>query len=149
MKRRIVPIFLLAALLAIASIGCSREFCSRCGTVVRTVTLRDVTFAFNKATLKPEAKHILDSNLGLIADDPTLDLSIEGHTDIVGSDVYNMKLSERRAQSVYNYLLSKGVAAKRMRTVGFGRTRPLVPNDTPANRSLNRRVEIKFIKARP
>ena len=70
-------------------------------------------------------------------------LGIEGHTDSVGSDSYNQKLSQERAESVKGFLVEQGIPAERIPAVeGFGRTRPAAPNDTPPNREKNRRVEI-------
>ena len=128
--------------------GC-RQMCKRCGHTVKVTVLEGVNFDFNKATLKPAGKAILDNDVKLLADDKTLDVSIDGHCDIVGSDEYNQKLSEARAKAVFDYLVSKGIAADRMKTAGYGRSRPIVPNDTEANRAKNRRVEINIIKARP
>ena len=92
---------------------------------------------------------MLDEDVALLEKNKSLDISIEGHCDIVGSDSYNNRLSEKRAKAVYSYFLGQGIPTERMRTVGYGRTKPLVPNDTPANRARNRRVEIHVIKARP
>jgi len=116
--------------------------------VVRVTVLRGVHFDFNKSEIKPSGIPILNEDVKLLNKDPSLDITIGGHCDIVGSDAYNQKLSERRAQAVYNYFLRQGIWTDRMRTIGYGRSRPVVPNDTEANRAMNRRVEIKIIKAR-
>jgi outer membrane protein OmpA-like peptidoglycan-associated protein len=70
---------------------------------------------------------------------------IEGHTDNVGSRAYNTDLSKRRAKAVETYLVSKGIAAKRLRSDGFGFDKPVAPNDTPLNRAKNRRTEFKVV----
>jgi outer membrane protein OmpA-like peptidoglycan-associated protein len=71
---------------------------------------------------------------------------MSAHTDSYGSDDYNFKLSDNRARSVMEYILSKGIASNRITSQGYGETRPVVPNDTDENRQLNRRVEFKILK---
>jgi outer membrane protein OmpA-like peptidoglycan-associated protein len=73
-------------------------------------------------------------------------LEIQGHTDEKGSDDFNMKLSQSRADAVKNYLVSKGIVADTITAKGFGESKPIVPNDTDANREKNRRVEFKITK---
>ena len=75
------------------------------------------------------------------------DISIElsAHTDDIGSDAYNFKLSDQRAASVAEYLITKGIGKKRIISKGYGKTMPLVPNDSDENRAKNRRVELKVI----
>ncbi len=140
--------FSMAAIIGIFcfSVGCSGERCIECGTVVHKTILEGINFDFDKADLLPSAYPILDKDVKILMNDPKLNVSIEGHCDIRGSDEYNQKLSERRAKSVYNYFVSKGISKKRMRTVGFGRSRPLVPNTSEENMAKNRRVEIKVIE---
>ncbi len=149
MKRNSLIVACLAVVVAVTFAAGCRKMCERCGHVVKVTVLEGINFDFNKATLKPEGKAILDKDALLLSEDGTLDVSIEGHCDIVGSDEYNQKLSEARARSVFEYFLSKGISGDRMKTVGYGRMRPIVPNDTEANRAKNRRVEINIIKARP
>lgn len=144
----IVIAFVLFALLAPFSVSCTGARCADCGKTIKIDRLEGVHFDFDKYVIKKAGKKILDEDVALLDQNKTLDISIEGHCDIVGSDAYNQRLSERRAATVYDYFLKKGVSAKRMRTIGYGRTKPLVPNDTPANRAKNRRVEIHIIKAR-
>ncbi|MFO8184727.1 MAG: OmpA family protein, partial [Candidatus Aegiribacteria sp.] len=69
-------------------------------------------------------------------------------TDSDGSDSYNQTLSEERAASVFNYLVNKGIAARRLTTVGYGESRPLVPNTSDANKAMNRRIEFEVISNR-
>jgi outer membrane protein OmpA-like peptidoglycan-associated protein len=104
--------------------------------------LPGANFDFNKATLKPEGKAKLDEAAGIMNKYPDLKVSVEGHTDSIGSDAYNMKLSERRAESAVSYLTSKGIAASRLSAQGFGKTRPVADNKTDAGRAQNRRVEL-------
>ena len=104
--------------------------------------LSDVHFAFDSATLKSEAKSILDSVVSTINSSPSDTISIEGHTDSTGSDAYNSQLSQRRAMSVADYLASQGVSSSRLQPVGKGESYPVASNDTSEGRSQNRRVEI-------
>jgi outer membrane protein OmpA-like peptidoglycan-associated protein len=101
-----------------------------------------VNFAFNSADLTPEAKKNLDAIAEVFIEFPDTDLMVEGHTDSVGDENYNMKLSQRRADAVVNYLKSKGVAANRFSVKGFGETRPRFDNATKEGQAKNRRVEI-------
>lgn len=149
MKARFLYVVLLiAALSLIFAFGCAAR-CANCGKVVKVTVLDGILFDFNKAVIKPEGKTILDKDIALLKKDDKLNISVEGHCDIVGSDEYNQILSEKRAKVVYDYFLSQGIDAKRMATVGFGRKKPVAPNDTEANRAKNRRVEVNIIKARP
>ncbi|HZD54785.1 MAG TPA: OmpA family protein [Candidatus Aquicultoraceae bacterium] len=106
------------------------------------LTIGDVLFAFDKASLSPEA----DRNVVKLADFlkkyANRNVLIEGHTDSVGSDEYNMELSRKRADSVKEKLLGYGIDPARITTVGYGEKYPAVKNDTEFNRSLNRRVEV-------
>ena len=125
--------------------GCAGR-CVDCPHVIKTVILEGVNFAFDKSDLLPVAYPILEEDVRMLKANPELRVSIEGHTDIRGSNAYNQKLSERRAQSVYSYFVSQGIAGGRMSTVGYGRSRPLVPNTSEENMYKNRRVEVKIIK---
>jgi OOP family OmpA-OmpF porin len=108
----------------------------------------DAFFDFDKATLKADGKAKLDdltSNLNSL----NLEVIIAvGHTDSVGSDKYNQKLSIRRAEAVKSYLVSKGVDAKRVYTEGKGEKQPVATNKTAAGRAQNRRVEIEVVGTR-
>lgn len=123
-----------------------KDWCVKKETVVKVTTLDGIMFDFDKSEIKPAAKPILDNNVQLLKQDAKLSFRIEGHTDSIGSDAYNQRLSEKRAKVVYDYFLSQGIPAGRMSTTGFGKTQPKVSNDTPENRSINRRIEIKIIK---
>lgn len=100
-----------------------------------------VRFDFNKATLTPQAKANLDKLKKVFTDYPDTNIVIYGYTDNKGSVEYNLKLSEQRANSVRNYLVSKGLVASRFTTRGMGIADPIESNDTDAGRSKNRRVE--------
>lgn len=127
--------------------GCTGARCEKCGEkVVHLTVLEGVNFAFDKADLLPVAYPILDKDVTALKNDPKLNVRIEGHCDIRGSDEYNQKLSERRAKTVLNYFASKGIDKKRMSAVGFGRSKPLVPNTTEENMYKNRRVEVKIVE---
>ena len=104
--------------------------------------LKSAHFDFNKAILKPEGKSELDHAAEALKAEPALKATIEGHTDSVGSDAYNMKLSERRANAARDYLVSQGIDAGRITTQGFGESKPVASNDTEEGRAQNRRVEV-------
>ncbi|HST24257.1 MAG TPA: OmpA family protein, partial [Blastocatellia bacterium] len=108
------------------------------------VNLSDVLFDFNQATLKPDAREKLSKLAGILLAYPgAYRIQIEGHTDSVGSQDYNQKLSEDRAAAVHAYLIGVALPADRMAAVrGFGKIRPVATNDTPEGRQTNRRVEI-------
>jgi outer membrane protein OmpA-like peptidoglycan-associated protein len=110
------------------------------------ITIRDVHFEFNKATLTPGDKQQLDMVATRLKTEATnVQLHVSGHTDSVGSDAYNQKLSEKRAHSVTDYLVSAGIARSAFVSVeGDGEARPVADNKTAEGRALNRRVEIKI-----
>jgi outer membrane protein OmpA-like peptidoglycan-associated protein len=106
------------------------------------VDMPDVLFAFNKYELKPEAREKLAKVSGILLAYPDLKLQVEGHTDSVGSEEYNQKLSEERADSVRNYLVSQSVQDSNITAMGFGKTHPVADNSTSEGRAQNRRVEL-------
>lgn len=106
------------------------------------ITLVGVLFDFDKATLKPESTTVLARTQAAIAANPGLAFEVEGHTDAVGNDGYNQKLSEARAQAVMAWLMSNGTPATRLAARGYGKSRPVATNDTDEGRALNRRVEL-------
>ena len=112
-----------------------------------TVVLRGVNFEFDKATLTLNAKTILDGVADALTKRPDIKVEIDGHTDGKGSIAYNQKLSERRADSVKQYLVGRGIDAGRMSTKGFGKTQPIADNNTEEGRELNRRVELKVTES--
>ncbi|WP_076593548.1 outer membrane protein OmpA [Herminiimonas arsenitoxidans] len=108
----------------------------------------DAFFDFDKAVLKPEGKAKLD-DLASKLNDLNLEVIIAvGHTDSIGSDAYNQKLSIRRAEAVKGYLVGKGVDSKRIYTEGKGKKQPVATNKTAAGRAQNRRVEIEVVGTR-
>lgn len=113
------------------------------GQVVR---LNNVFFDFDKWDLRPESFVELDRVVKLLEENPAIEIEMSAHTDSYGSDDYNFKLSDNRARSVMEYILSKGIASNRITSHGYGETIPVAPNDTPENRQLNRRVEFKILK---
>lgn len=121
------------------------------GTVVSLAG--DVTFDFDKATIRSDAQATLDQLAELIKAGGTGEITIEGHTDAKGDDAYNKKLSQQRADAVKAYLVSKGVDGARLRTIGLGEMRPVAPNansdgsDDEAGRQKNRRVEVILPKS--
>ncbi|MBM6442687.1 MULTISPECIES: OmpA family protein [Pseudomonas] len=102
----------------------------------------DVLFAFNQSELTPTAKSQLDSIMGKLQDADVISIKVIGFTDSVGSDAYNQGLSERRASSVAEYLLSQGVAPNKLTSEGKGESQPVADNETDEGRSKNRRVEL-------
>ena len=106
------------------------------------VSMPDVLFDFNKYTLKPEAREKLAKISGIVLAYPDLKLEVEGHTDAIGSDEYNQKLSEERASTVRGYLVSQGLKPDNISSVGLGKANPVADNSTAKGRQLNRRVEM-------
>ncbi|HEY6506201.1 MAG TPA: OmpA family protein [Chitinophagaceae bacterium] len=113
------------------------------GQVVR---LNNVFFDFDKWDLRSESFIELDRVVTLLKDNPAIEIEMSAHTDSRGSDDYNFKLSDNRARSVMEYILSKGIATTRIRSQGYGETKPVAANDTDENRQLNRRVEFTILK---
>ena len=101
-----------------------------------------VQFDFGKATLRPDADAVIERVHALLQADPALKLSIEGHTDDVGSDAANLKLSTARAAAVVTALVKRGIAAERLTSGGHGEAKPLADNATSSGRAKNRRVEL-------
>lgn len=113
------------------------------GQVVR---LNNVFFDFDKWDLRPESFVELNRVIQLLNDNPAIEIEMSAHTDSKGSDEYNFKLSDERARSVREYIISNGISPGRIISQGYGETKPEVPNDTDENRQLNRRVEFKILK---
>ena len=106
------------------------------------VALRGILFDTGKATIKPESAELLDEVAKLLKEDVSLQLLIEGHTDNVGQKATNLELSKRRAAAVQAALVSRGIAAERLMTQGFGDTKPVADNAAEEGRAKNRRVEL-------
>lgn len=99
------------------------------------------TFDFGSAELTPELQTLLDTGAGILLRNPSILMTIEGHTDSVGSDAFNLALSNARAQAGVDYLVARGVQAERLFAVGYGETRPIASNETAEGRRQNRRLE--------
>jgi OmpA-OmpF porin, OOP family len=110
--------------------------------VKQKIVLRGVNFDFDKATLQPAGKPILDEAARILTENADLRVKVQGYTDSVGTDAYNQRLSDRRADTVKRYLVSKGIAASRLDAEGFGESDPVASNDTDEGRAQNRRVEL-------
>ena len=108
------------------------------------VTLRNVYFKFDSAELTPESDDGIKEVYEFLMDYPELKIELAGHTDDVGDEKYNQILSERRAESVANELINKGISAERIKTKGCGSTQPLFPNNFDELRDFNRRVSMGF-----
>lgn len=106
------------------------------------VNLSDVLFDFNKATLRPGAREKLAKISGIVLAHPGLKTEAEGHADSIGTDQYNQRLSEMRAESVRLFLVQQGISAEAVSAAGFGESRPVATNGTAAGRQQNRRVEL-------
>jgi outer membrane protein OmpA-like peptidoglycan-associated protein len=111
--------------------------------VERTIILDNVLFDFDKTAVKPDGAKILDRLVEFMKENPNRGADLEGHTDSIGADQYNLGLSEKRATAVREYLVKKGVDSKRLTTRGLGETKPIADNKTKDGRAKNRRVEIK------
>jgi len=104
--------------------------------------MSDVLFKSGSYELMPGARERLAKVSGIVLAYPSLKLSVEGHTDSIGTDDYNQQLSEHRAEAVRDYLVQQGIPADSIQASGFGKTAPVASNDTPEGRQQNRRVEL-------
>jgi outer membrane protein OmpA-like peptidoglycan-associated protein/tetratricopeptide (TPR) repeat protein len=107
----------------------------------KSYQLHDIYFATNSAQLSAKSLFILNEFIDFLKDNNSIRVDIHGHTDDVGDDTFNMDLSKRRAQAVYDYLVSKGIPSRRLSYKGFGKTRPVADNSTEEGRAKNRRTE--------
>jgi outer membrane protein OmpA-like peptidoglycan-associated protein len=112
------------------------------GEAIKVTFESGILFATNSSTLSPASRASLDKFASSLQSHPDTDVKIYGHTDSTGSDAINNPLSQRRAESVYNYLVSRGVSGVRLVSEGFGSTQPVADNTTTTGRAQNRRVEI-------
>ena len=110
------------------------------------IVLNNIFFDFDKAVLKTSSYSELNRILDLMNEGKINKIEISGHTDSVGDDSYNKALSERRAKAVYSFFLNNDISKDRMQSIGYGETKPKVPNDTAESRSINRRVEFKILE---
>ncbi|MDX2246998.1 MAG: FG-GAP-like repeat-containing protein [Bacteroidia bacterium] len=109
------------------------------------IVLENIYYDVDKATLRPESVEELDRVLEIMQQNPSLKVEISGHTDSDASDEYNRVLSDNRAKSVVDYLFAAGIDISRLIAKGYGEQSPVVPNDTPENKQLNRRTEFKVV----
>jgi outer membrane protein OmpA-like peptidoglycan-associated protein len=113
--------------------------------VGKTIVLNNIFYDFDKATLRSESVAELERLVLLLNDNSTMTIEISSHTDNKGTDEYNRKLSQMRAQSVVDYLIEKGIAKQRLIAKGYGETVPVATNDTDEGRQQNRRTEFKIL----
>jgi len=111
----------------------------------KRIVLRGVHFDFDKSDIRSDSRPVLDEAADALKENPNVRVSVEGHTDARGTDQYNERLSVRRAEAVFRYLVNHGVAPERMETVGYGKSRPVADNDTESGRAQNRRVELRVV----
>ncbi|WP_040396699.1 OmpA family protein, partial [Cesiribacter andamanensis] len=110
------------------------------------ITINNIFFDFDRATLRPESYPELNRLLELMNEYPNMRIKIEGHTDSIGTDEYNKGLSERRAAAVARFLQVNGIAQSRFSSVGLGESQPVATNDTDEGRQQNRRVEFEIME---
>lgn len=109
------------------------------GTVVQLVNIQ---FEFNSAALTEDSNEGVEMLKAFLESHPELHVELAGHTDNVGSDAYNLKLSKERAEVVRQALIDKGIASERLTAQGYGATKPLYSNDNEEHRAMNRRTEM-------
>ncbi len=109
------------------------------------IVLKNIFYDFDKATLRPESKYELEELLKLMNENKTIKIELSSYTDNKGSNEYNLKLSQERAQSVVDYLIGKGINKERLVAKGYGELKPISDNDTETGRQLNRRTEFEIL----
>jgi OOP family OmpA-OmpF porin len=129
----------------VAPDGCPKKYTLVEVKKDRIVIKQQVHFQTAKWAILPDSYALLDQVVQVLRDYPKMRVSVEGHTDSVGGELANMKLSQARAESVRSYLVGKGVQADRLEAVGFGTTKPIASNKTDKGRSQNRRTEFRII----
>jgi outer membrane protein OmpA-like peptidoglycan-associated protein len=107
---------------------------------------RTILFDTGKTSLKAETVGVFVDIIKILDEYPTSKFTVEGHTDSVGSEKLNQSLSEKRANSVRDFLVKEGVSADRLTAIGYGEAKPIATNNTRAGRKQNRRVEINLVK---
>ena len=118
------------------------------GDVIKLNLPDGVTFDFNKTDLKPQFYPALNNVARTLSEYSQTIVEVAGHTDNVGGDAVNQRISEQRASSVANYLVGQGLMRERFEVVGFGKSMPIADNSTEQGRALNRRVEIRVVPLR-
>ncbi len=111
-----------------------------------SVVVNNIYFEFDKAYLRRESVKTLDDIVRQLKTNPGIKLEIQGHTDKIGTEEYNRKLSERRADAVMEYFIKNGISPERLRSVGYGSSKPIAGNSTPAGRAKNRRTEFLILE---
>ena len=120
-------------------------------STAKPIELPNIFYDYAKWDLRPESMVALDKLIETLNENPNITIELGSHTDSRGSDADNINLSQKRAQSVVNYLISKGISSERLVAKGYGMSKPIAPNtkndgsDNPAGRQLNRRTEIKIV----
>ena len=123
-----------------AGVKVNAEGCPEVGATL--LSLQGVNFDTDSAKLKAESTSILDHAVEVLTQQAAVSVRVEGHCDSRGSDAYNMTLSDKRAKSVMDYLVSKGIDAARLTSAGMGESTPVAPNDSAENMAKNRRVDL-------
>jgi len=113
---------------------------ANCRIIEQTVVVRAIDFEFNSTQLTTPAQHTLDEVAAALLTQPELKVEIQGHTDSIGTDAYNLGLSQRRAAAVKAYLIGKGLNATALTAQGYGKAKPIASNATAEGRAQNRRV---------
>jgi OOP family OmpA-OmpF porin len=122
---------------------------ANCHVIAQTVVVRAVDFEFNSVQLTVPAQQTLDEVAGALLAQPELFVEISGHTDSIGSAAYNLKLSQRRAEAVKDYLVGKGLKSNSLTVRGYGKSSPIASNATEQGRAENRRVEFVVANSPP
>ncbi len=124
--------------------GCTRI---EAGLEAGRLILRNIYFDFNSAKLRPQSRLVLDEVAQALIERPNLVIEIQGHTDSMGGEAYNQRLSQARAQAVLDYLATyREIDSGRFSVRGYGESRPIAPNETPEGRQENRRVELVVLR---
>ena len=125
----------------------SHNICLESFEIDKPIIIQNILYDFNMASLRPESKIALDNIVEILNDNPHIKIELSSHTDSIGTDAYNFRLSQQRAQSCVDYIISKGIDKGRVIAKGYGKSKPIAPNslpngqDNPEGRQLNRRTE--------
>ena len=115
--------------------------------IEKTIVLNNIYYDLDKAEIRPDAAFMLDSLVLILADNPEIYIELGSHTDDRNTDVYNLDLSQRRAKSAVDYLISRGIQSKRVLAKGYGESKLMIENaQTEADHQINRRTEFKVLK---
>jgi len=117
------------------------------GDMLAVMFKSDMTFDFNSSTVRPGLYTEIDRVASVMQRYPQTLIQVEGHTDNVGTEIYNMNLSRKRAQAVCDLLVQRNISSQRVGVIGFGESSPIASNNTETGRKMNRRVEIKIVPA--